>query len=159
MKTLLVYHSRRPCVRTMCEASAKRDVDVLELRPYYRKRLFLGAVSSAYAALTGRGARIIPLEVDLSQYQSVILVTSLQLLAPSAECNEFLYRCDLSGREVTCVLCSSLRSFGSSAGAALRKRVRLAGGVCRDVMYLTESDLSRKAEEADVFALLQKAAG
>ena len=151
MKTLLIFHSSRSAVRDMCESSAMEDVDVLELRPRYKKRPLFDSVVDSYRALAGRGVRLAPLDIDFDKYDSIVLVDSLRMLAPSAECNEFLYRCDLGGRDVTCVVSNRVRHFGSS-GRLLRKRIRLAGGTCRGITFLSEADL--RAEEAvNAFAL------
>ena len=152
MKTLLIYHTNRSSVKELCEAAAAPDVDVLELRQRYRRRPLLDDVADCYRALAGRGVRLAPLDIDFSKYEQITLVDSLTAFAPSAACNEFLYRCDLGGRDVSCIVSSPLRYFGS-VGRILRKRVRLAGGVCRNITYLAEADLSRQAEAASVLTL------
>jgi len=152
MKTLLIYHTNRSPVRAMCEATAMADVDVLELRPRYRRRPLLDDIAGCYRALTGRGVRLAPLDIDFAKYDQILLVDSLMAFAPSAACNEFLYRCDLGGREVACIVSSPLRYFGS-AGRLLRKRIRLAGGACRSITYIAEADLGRQAEPANALAL------
>ncbi|MCL2494845.1 MAG: hypothetical protein FWE98_04220 [Oscillospiraceae bacterium] len=153
MKTLLIFHSNRGAVRGMCESSATQDVDVLELRPRYRKRPLLDGVVDSYRALVGRGVRLAPLDIDFAKYDSIVLVDSLRLMAPSAECNEFLYRCDLGGRDITCVVSNRVRRFGR-AGRLLRKRIRLAGGACRGITFLSEADL--RAEEGLAALMPQK---
>ncbi|MCL2106770.1 MAG: hypothetical protein FWH26_06940 [Oscillospiraceae bacterium] len=152
MKTLLVYHSKRGLVRAMCEASAMEHVDVMELQSRYQAHPIMNFLADCYRALTGRGTGLAPMELDLAGYDSIVLVNSLRLFSPSAECNEFLYRCNLAGREVSCVVCNRVRSFGQ-AGAKLRKRVRLAGGSCRSVAYVTESDLAQHAKEKSMIQL------
>jgi len=143
MKTLLIFHSNRGAVRGMCEACAMEDVDVLELRPRYRKRPLFDGVVDSYRALAGRGVRLAPLDIDFAKYDSIVLVDSLRMMAPSAECNEFLYRCDLGGRDITCVVSNRVRRFGR-AGRLLRKRIRLAGGACRGITFLSEADLRQE---------------
>jgi len=127
-------------VRGMCTACAMEDVDVLELRPRYKKRPLFDGMIDSYRALAGRGVRLAPLDIDFAKYSSIVLVDSLRMMAPSAECNEFLYRCDLGGRDVTCVVSNRVRRFGR-AGRLLRKRIRLAGGTCRGITFISEADL------------------
>ena len=152
MKTLLIYHSNRSAVRAMCEASAMDDVDVLELRPRYKRRPVVDDVGDLYRAVAGRGVRLAPLDIDFSKYDQIMMVDSLLASLPSAECNEFLYRCDLGGRDVSCIVSNRLRFFGR-AGRVLRKRIRLAGGNCRSITYIAESDLNRQEEMANAFVL------
>ncbi|MDR3314430.1 MAG: hypothetical protein LBS96_08260 [Oscillospiraceae bacterium] len=156
MKTLLVHYSNRSIVRAMCEASNAPDVDVLQLQPRYKKRPVLDDVADCYRALAGKGARLLLPEFLLEEYESIVLVTSLRAFAPSPEINEFLFRCDLGGRDVNCIVCNRIRSFGR-AGSALRKRVRLAGGVCRSITYVSEADLALKST-ASIIALQETAA-
>ena len=152
MKTLLIYHSNRASVRSMCEASALDDVDVLELRSRYKKRAVIDDIGDCYRAVAGRGIRLAPLDIDFARYDQIVLVDSLRVFLPSAECNEFLYRCDLGGREVSCIVSSPVRYFGR-AGRVLRRRIRLAGGSCRGITYIADTDLSKREEAANAFTL------
>jgi len=152
LKTLLIYHSNRNTVREMCEASAMEDVDVLELRARYRKRAVVDEIGDLYRAVAGRGIRLAPLDIDFSHYEQIVLVDSLRAFLPSPECNEFLYRCDLGGRDVACIVSSRVRYFGR-AGRVLRKRIRLAGGTCRGITYIADADLNRQEEAANAFVL------
>ncbi|MDR2525673.1 MAG: hypothetical protein LBC83_05790 [Oscillospiraceae bacterium] len=152
MKTLLVYYSNRSLVRSMCEASAMADVDVLQLHPRYQKRPVLDAAADCYRAITGKGTRLVLPEFTLAEYDNIVLVGSLCALSLSPELNEFLFRCNLGGRDVHCIACNRFRFFGRS-GTALRKRVRLAGGVCRSVTYLSEAGLARENANVGIIAL------
>ena len=141
-------------VRGMCEASAMDDVDVLELRSRYKKRAVIDDIGDLYRAVAGRGIRLAPLDIDFARYDQIVLVDSLRAFLPSAECNEFLYRCDLSGREVNCIVCNRMRVF-ARAGRLMRKRVRLAGGHCRGITYIAEPDLAKQADTANAFSLIE----
>jgi len=154
MKTLLIYHSKRAAVRAICEASAMQDVDVLELRSRYHKRPVIDVLGDCYRAVTGRGVRLAPLDIDFAQYSQIMIVDSLTMFLPSAECNEFLYRCDLTGRDVTCIVSSRMRYFGR-AGKVLRRRVSLAGGNCNGITFIVEADLAGQEETVNAFALQQ----
>jgi hypothetical protein len=155
MKTLLIYHSHRNAVRAMCEASAAGNVDVLELRPRYKQRAVIDSIGDCYRAITGRGVRLAPLDIDFAKYDQIMLVDSLQLFLPSAECNEFLHRCDLGGRDVTCIVSSRVRYFGRS-GSVLRRRIRLAGGNCRGITFIADADLNKQEQAANAFTLRQQ---
>ena len=152
MKTLLIYHTNRGAVRAMCEATRADNVEVLELRPRYAKRPVIDDLADVFRAIAGRGVRLAPLDIDFSKYGQIVMVDSLRAFRPSAECNEFLYRCDLGGREVACIVSSPVRYFGH-AGRVLRKRIRLAGGNCRSITYVTEADLNKQEEAANAFEL------
>ena len=128
---------------------------MLELRPRYKKRPVVDAVSDCYRAITGRGVRLAPLDIDFNKYSQILLVDSLRMFLPSAECNEFLHRCDLTGRDVSCIVSSPVRFFGNASNV-LRRRINLAGGNCRSITYIVETDLARQEQIADAFALQQQ---
>jgi hypothetical protein len=148
MKILLIYHSNRPAVRSMCEAAADDNVDVYQLRARYKKRPGIDTLGDYYRAIVGRGVRLAPLDLDFSRYNHIILVDSLKLFAPSAQCNEFLYRCDLTGQTISCVICNKVKFFGR-ARAVLRRRVRLAGGNCCNIVCFADNELA--AQSANYF--------
>jgi len=155
MKTLLIYHSNREALRAMCETCATDDVEVLELRPRYKKRPVIDAIADCYRAITGRGSRLAPLDIDFSKYGKIVLVNSLRLCCPTAECNEFLHRCDLGGHDVACIVSSRMRFYGRCS-SRLRRRIRLAGGTCRGITYIADADLNNQEQTANVFALQQQ---
>jgi hypothetical protein len=141
MRTLVVYASERKAVREMCENFATQDVDVVELEPRYPASNPMDIATDAYRALTGRGKRMKPLTFDWSQYRNIIIVSSLVCSAPSPVLNEFLNRCEFGGRDVSCICVNRTNSFGT-AGAKLRKRVRLANGRCTGMLFLPEKQLT-----------------
>jgi hypothetical protein len=152
MKTLVIYTTPRETVRDLCESLVCEDTDVMALEPRYTASGAIGVFGDAYYALTAKGKRIKPLDFDWSKYGSVTLISSLCAGAPRAEMNEFLYRCDFSGRDVTCIVVGRHGYFGG-AGSSLRKRVRLAGGNCCGVVYLPEKKIPRQPAHVRVESL------
>lgn len=151
MKSLLLYYSNSQGIRDLCEASARDGkVDVIELRERYDRGVFWTSTVGLYKALSGTGSRIDDIDVDLNDYDSIILATPVWGFNPAPAINEFLHRTNLSGREVSGLLIHPGKSAGM-AGDVLRKRIRLAGGVCRGIVSIPMKEL--KERNCDVCSL------
>lgn len=150
MKTLLVYYSNQANVRLLCEDSAREgEVDVLELRERYDRSVLSAATTGAYLAARGLASRIDSFEIDLDAYDMIILATPVWSGCPAPAVNAFLQRANLRGREVSGLLLYEGRR-AAKAMETLRERVRLAGGLCRDVVCVSAKELREK--NCDVFS-------
>ncbi|MDR1733736.1 MAG: hypothetical protein LBR73_02525 [Oscillospiraceae bacterium] len=137
MKTLLIYHTNKQTVRRKCQSLACGDVDVLEITPRYKKRFLIDSIGDCYRAFAGRGTRVLPMEIDWSEYTDVTVIATLNGGRPTPECNEFFFQNDLGGRKVNCIIVSNRQNAGR-AGTLLRRRIRLAGGDSSSVTYMNE---------------------
>lgn len=151
MKTLLLYYSNSQDIRDLCEAS-ERDgsIDVVELRERFDRGAVWSSTVGVYKALSGTGSRIDEVDVNLDEYDSIIIATPVWGFNPTPAVNEFLHKTNLSGREVSGLLIHSGKSAGM-AGDVLRKRIKLAGGICRGVVSIPVKEL--KERNCDVCSL------
>ncbi|MBS5872905.1 MAG: hypothetical protein KIC46_02165 [Clostridiales bacterium] len=150
MKTLLVYYSNQKNIRSLCENSAREgEVDVLELRERYDRGVLSAVTVGAYLAVRGLGSKIDPFEIDLDDYDTIILATPVWHGSPVPAVNAFLHKANLRGRVVSGLLLYDGR-HAAKAMETLRERVRLAGGVCRDVVCVSAKELREK--NCDVFS-------
>lgn len=144
MKTLLLYYSNNEAIRELCEESSRENmIDVAEIKSrYYRSRIWCATVG-AYKAMSGAGDKIEDLQINMDEYDTIILASPVWKHNPAPAVNEFLHRNNLSGREVSCLIIHS----GNSAGKApdvLRKRIKLAGGLCRGVVDIPVKELKER---------------
>ncbi|MCI6401876.1 MAG: hypothetical protein SPF51_10760 [Candidatus Fimivicinus sp.] len=150
MKTLLVYYSNQKNIRSLCEDSAREgEVDVLELRERYDRSALSTVTVGAYLAVRGLGSKIDPIEINLDDYDTIILATPVWHGSPVPAVNAFLHKANLRGRAVSGLLLYDGR-HAAKAMETLRERVRLAGGVCRDVVCVSAKELREK--NCDVFS-------
>ncbi|NLB36578.1 MAG: hypothetical protein GX824_04660 [Clostridiales bacterium] len=160
MKTLLVYYSNNKDVQGLCESCANGDVDVLRLNERYHRSHLWDLTVGTYRAVSGRGSRMKDININLAEYDSLIISTPVRLMNPHSIINEFLHRTSLSGLEVSALLVHSGNIVGGAADI-LRKRIVLAGGSCRGVVSITTKELRER--EYDVLSLagykLKAAAG
>ena len=144
MKTLLVYYSIKDDTRALCEkASRSGEIDVMELREKYDRGILSACTAGAMAAVTGEGSSIDEIDVDIRQYDTVIVATPAWAFCPAPAVNAFLHCVNLTGKEVIGMI------FGSSSGSSracdvLRKRIRLAGGHCSSVVNINVKQLKKK---------------
>lgn len=143
MKTLLLYYSKNQSIRKLCEASARDDqIDVIELRERFGRGKVWHATIGAYKAVSGAGLKLEEVEINFDEYDSIILAVPVLGFNPAPAINEFLHKTNFAGREVSGLLIHPGKTAGA-AGDALRKRIRLAGGVCNGVVCVPVKELQQ----------------
>lgn len=153
MKTLLLYYSNYQSIRELCEASSKyKKVDVVELRDRFDKSTAWSATVGTYKAICGKGTKIDQVDVNLEEYDTIIIATPVWGFNPAPAVNEFLHWTNLGGREVSGLLIHSGKTAGMAADV-LRKRIKLAGGVCCGMVSIPQKELKEK--NCDLFTFLK----
>ena len=141
MKTLLLYYSRNQSIRRLCEDSARDNkIDVVELRERFDRGKVWHATMGVYKAINGSGLKLEEFELNLDQYDSIIIASPVSGFKPVPAINEFLHRTNFAGREVSGLLIHPGKTAGT-ARDAFRKRIRLAGGVCKGVVCIPEKEM------------------
>lgn len=141
MKTLLLYYSRDQSIRRLCEESARdNQIDVVELRERFDRGRVWHATMGTYKAISGTGLKLEEIEINLDEYSSIIIASPVLGFNPAPAINEFLHRTSFGGREVSGLLIHPGKTAGA-AGDALRKRIKLAGGVCNGVVCVPVKEL------------------
>lgn len=144
MKTLLVYYSIRDDARILCEKSARSgEIDVMELREKYDRGILSACTAGAFAAFTGEGSAIDAIDVDMQQYDTVIIATPAWAFCPAPAVNAFLHSVNLTGKDVIGMIFAG-GSAGTRAADVFRKRIQLAGGHCTGVVNIHVKQLLRK---------------
>ncbi|HZJ77661.1 MAG TPA: hypothetical protein VFD52_02510 [Clostridia bacterium] len=148
MKTLLVYYSNNKKMQEMCEASAKSgDVDVVRLYERYNKGLLWDATIGTCRAIGGIGSKFQDIDINMAEYDNLIIATPVRLLNPHSVINEFLHRTSLMDVRVSALLIHTGGIIGAAADI-LRKRIYLAGGCCRGVVSISTRELKEKKCDA-----------
>ncbi len=155
MSTLLIYYSENEEIRALCEKSRMDGTAVCEIREHFDRSPAYVATLGAYLALTGKNAVIERTKTDLSAYDTIILAGSVWAMNPAPALNAFLRSNDLKGKEVIGLLFSSGLS-SAIANDVLRKRIALAGGMCKGVVSIPKAELL-KTQGGVLSLALQKA--
>jgi len=150
MKTLMVYYSSVPEVTELCESSAREgSVDVVRLCDRYEKGGLLNAATELFKAYRGKAVRVETVDIDFSEYDSVVVASQMLAGQVHPAVNDFLHRTSLRGVEVYGLTLNTGRQ-SAKANDVLRRRIRLAGGSCKSVVSVSVKDL--KSVKRDILA-------
>jgi len=101
MKSLVVYYSltgkTRLVAQVIAEALNAGLVEIQEKRPVPMPFVYL---SGGFAALTDRGRKINPIDVDLKQYERIFVGSPIWASRPAPAINSFIYQADFEGRDI-----------------------------------------------------------
>jgi flavodoxin len=101
MKSLVVYYSMtgktRLAAQAITEALNAALVEIEERRPISMPFVYL---SGGFRAVTNRGSRICPVDVDLKRYESIFIGSPIWASRPTPAINSFIYQTDFEDRSV-----------------------------------------------------------
>jgi len=101
MKSLVVYYSltgkTKLAAQAIAEALNATLVEIEERRPIPMPFVYL---SGSFAALTNRGSKICPIEVDIKQYERIFVGSPIWASRPAPAINSFIYQTNFEGRSV-----------------------------------------------------------
>ena len=138
MKTLIVCYSLTGKTKQLCTVM-KRNLGasisfVAEAKP---RSLFSAYAFGALAARTRKAALIKPLDVDISEYNQIIVASPIWAGFPAPAINDFLRQYDLEGKRIYGFLTYS----GNPGGAdkALEEDITASGAKFKDILMLKTS--------------------
>lgn len=101
MKSLVVYYSltdkTKLVAQVIAEALNATLLEIEERRPIPIPFVYL---SGGFAALTNRGTKINPIDVDLNQYERIFIGSPIWNSRPTPAVNSFIYQTNFEGRSV-----------------------------------------------------------
>ena len=102
MKTLVVYYSLTGRTKLVSQVIAETlnatMAEITEIRP--RKPGGLTYLTGSFAALTNRGSKIRPVDVDLKQIDTILIGSPIWASRPTPAVNSFIYRTNFEGRNI-----------------------------------------------------------
>jgi flavodoxin len=101
MKSLVVYYSLTGKTKLVAQAIAEALnatlMEITERRPIPIPFVYL---SGGFAAITNRGTKINPIDVDLSQYERIFIGSPTWASRPAPAVNSFIYQTNFEGRSI-----------------------------------------------------------
>ena len=101
MKSLVVYYSMTGKTRLAAHAIAEvlnaTLMEIEERRPVPIPFVYL---SGGFAAITNRGSKISPIDVDLKQYERIFVGSPIWASRPTPAINSFIYQTDFESRDI-----------------------------------------------------------
>jgi len=102
MKSLVVYYSltgkTRLVAQAITEALSATLVEITETKP--RKLGPFVYLVGGFGAMTNKGSKINPIDVDLKQYERIFVGSPIWASRPVPAVNSFIYRTDFEGRNL-----------------------------------------------------------
>jgi flavodoxin len=101
MKSLVVYYSMTGKTKLVAQAIAEAlnatPVEITERRPIPMPFVYL---SGGFRAITNRGSKINPVDVDLKQYERIFIGSPIWGSRPAPAINSFIYQTNFEGRSI-----------------------------------------------------------
>ncbi len=153
MKSLVVYYSltgkTRLVAQVIAEALKAAPVEIQEKRPIPWPFVYL---SGGFAALTDRGRKINPIDVDLKQYERIFIGSPIWASRPTPAVNSFIYQANFEGRDII----PFFTMGGDNADKALanitakieKRQGKLAGSFAITSYKVSREGIIARAEEA-----------
>lgn len=152
MKTLVLYFAENKKSIKLCEDSKiPSTVDVFQINEKYYRSTPVKKTVGALQAKKGYGVRIEMDEIELDNYDTIIIATELWGNNPPPAVNEFLHKTSLKEKEIIGLLLNKSKPHTHSADT-LKKRIYLAGGFCRSVVNVPVNKLAKTNEDIFSFA-------
>jgi flavodoxin len=153
MKSLVVYYSltdkTKLVSQVIAEALNATLVEIEERRPIPMPFVYL---SGGFAALTNRGSKINPIDVDLKQYERIFIGSPIWGSRPAPAINSFIYQTNFEGRSII----PFFTMGGDNAEKALanitakieKKQGKVAGSFAITSYGLSDEEIIARAKEA-----------
>ena len=102
MKSLVVYYSLTGTTKLVSQVIAEAlNGTLLEIKETKPRKLGpLVYLTGGFAAITNRGSRINPVDVDLEQYETIFIGSPSWGSRPAPAINSFIYKTNFAGRSV-----------------------------------------------------------
>jgi flavodoxin len=152
MNAIVVYYSLTSKTKAIAEGFAKELGCEIKQIEEVRKRSLLGAyVMGAFAAMRSKTSAIKPLNVDMKNYDTIIIATPVWASSPVPAVNAFVENSSFENKDSVFII-SSASGDASKAAALLTNKVQGKGGTVlqyHDLKTngLKEEDIRKKAKE------------
>ena len=154
MKSLIVFYSftdkTKLVAQTIAETLQAELVEIEEAKP--RRRGLPTYLIGGFAAITNRGSKIVPTNVDLKQYDTIFIGSPIWTSRPTPAINSFIYANDFEGRGVV----PFFTMGGNESGKALenitakieRSRGKVIGSFAIKSYGSTDDEIIARAKAA-----------
>jgi flavodoxin len=154
MKSLVVYYSltgkTRLVAQAITEALSATLVEIAETKP--RKLGPFIYLVGGFGAMTNRGSKINPIDVDSKQYETIFVGSPIWGSRPVPAVNSFIYQTDFEGRNVI----PFFSMGGTTAEKALanitskieKRQGKVAGSFAITSYGVSDEEIIARAKEA-----------
>ena len=154
MKSLVVYYSltgkTKLVAQVITEALNATLVEIKETKP--RKLWPFVYLTGGFAAITNRGSKINPVDVDLKQHERIFIGSPIWGSRPAPAINSFIYQTDFEGRSIIPFFTmggdNSERALANIKAKIERSQGKVAGCFAITSSRLSDEEIIARAKEA-----------
>lgn len=154
MKSLVVYYSLTGKTKLAAEAIAEALnatlVEITETKP--RRLGFSVYLFGGFAAITNRGSKINPMNVDLKQYEKIFVGSPIWASRPAPAVNAFIYKTNFEGRSVIPFFTmggdSSEKALANITAKIEKNQGKVAGSFAITSYKISDGEIIARAKEA-----------
>jgi flavodoxin len=153
MKSLVVYYSltdkTKLVAQVIAEALNSTLVEIEERRPIPIPFVYL---SGGFAAITNRGTKINPIDVDLKQYDRIFIGSPIWASRPTPAINSFIYQTNFEGRSVIPFFTmggdTSANALANITAKIEKSQGKVAGSFAITSYKVSDEEIKARAKEA-----------
>ena len=154
MKSLVIYYSLTGKTRLVSQAVAEALnatlLEIKETKP--RKPGPLLYLTGGFAAITNRGSKINPMNVDLEQHETIFIGSPIWASRPAPAINSFIYQMGFEGRRVIPFFTmggdDSERALANITAKVEKSQGKVAGSFAVTTNGLSDEEIIARAKEA-----------
>jgi len=153
MKSLVVYYSltgkTRLVSQVIAEALNATLLEIEERRPIPIPFVYL---SGGFAAITNRGTKINPIDVDLKQYETIFIGSPMWGPRPAPAINSFIYKTNFEGRSIIPFFTmggdNSEKALANITAKIEKSQGRVVGSFAITSYKVSDEEIIARAKEA-----------
>ncbi|MGB5925518.1 MAG: flavodoxin [Dehalococcoidia bacterium] len=153
MKSLVVYYSltgkTKLVSQVIAEALNATLVEIEERRPIPIPFVYL---SGGFAAITNRGTKINPIDVDLKQYERIFIGSPMWGPRPAPAVNSFIYQTDFEGRSTIPFFTmggdNAKKALANMTAKIERRQGKVVGSFAITSYKVSDEEIIARAKEA-----------
>ena len=154
MRSLVVYYSfagkTKLVAQAIAEALNATLLEIRETRP--RKPGALLYLTGGFAAMTNRGSKVNPMNVDIREYETIFIGSPIWASRPAPAINSFIYKTDLEGRRIIPFFTmggdDSETALANITAKIEKSQGKVAGSFAVTTSGLSDEEIMARAKEA-----------
>jgi len=154
MKSLVVFYSltnkTKLVSQTIAEALQAGLVEINEVKP--RRRGFMTYLTGGFAAITNKGSKISPIDVNLRQYDTVFIGSPIWASRPTPAVNSFIYANNFEDQSIVPFFTmggnNSDKALENITAKIERSQGKVIGSFAIKSYGLTDEEIIARAKEA-----------
>ena len=154
MKPLILFYSltgkTKLVAQTIAEALPAELVEIEEVKP--RRRVFATYLTGGFAAITNKGSKISPINVNLKQYDTIFIGSPIWASRPTPAINSFIYKTNFESHSIvpffTMGGSNSDKALGNITAKIERSQGKVVGSFAIRTYGLTDEEIIARSKDA-----------